>query len=388
MNATKKLYDLDSYANEFEAVVISCEKIEDKDGYVYQIVLDQTLFFPEEGGQSPDQGKIDDIDVIDVQISQGVIYHFTKTPLSIGTQVYGKIDWNHRFHNMQQHSGEHIFSGLVNKIYGYDNVGFHLSNQIVTMDFNGVLTLEQVEEIEQKVNEVIQSNQPIIVSYPTREELKDLNYRSKIEIEGQVRIITIPGTDVCACCAPHVRSTGEIGFLKVMTLQNYKGGVRLSILCGFRALYEFRKKNALLNELSLMFSTNQEALPMIIQKLKDTNQELKYELIEMKKNHINDIIAAIPDTQEDVILFEDGIDSIIMRNAVNELTKKHTGICGVFTKTEENGYQFILGSNTKDLKEVMARLKEQLNARGGGSTTMVQGSVVADQADIWNIFSL
>lgn len=387
MNVTKKLYDLDSYATEFEAIVVSCEKIEDKEGDVFQIVLDQTLFFPEEGGQSPDQGKINNIDVIDVQINQGVIFHFTKTPLSTGTQVCGKIDWNHRFNNMQQHSGEHIFSGLVNKIYGYDNVGFHLSNQIVTMDFNGVLTLEQVEEIEQKVNEVIQSNLPIIVSYPTKEELKDLNYRSKIEIEGQVRIITIPGTDVCACCAPHVRSTGEIGFLKVMTLQNYKGGVRLSILCGFRALYEFRKKNALLTELSLMFSTNQEALPTIIQKLKDTNQELKYELIEMKKNHLNDTIAAIPESKEDVILFEDGIDSIIMRNAVNDLTKKHTGICGVFTRTEENAYQFILSSSTKDMKEVMAKLKENLNARGGGSTMMVQGSVMADQAEIIRILS-
>ncbi len=387
MNGTKKLYDMDSYATDFEAVVISCEKIEDKEECVYQIVLDQTLFSPEEGGQSPDKGIINDIEVIDVQIIQGIIYHSTRKMLSPGTQVHGKIDWNHRFNNMQQHSGEHIFSGLVNKIYGYDNVGFHLSNQTVTMDFNGVLTLQQVEEIEQKVNEVIQSNLPIIVSYPTKEELKDLNYRSKIEIEGQVRIVTILDTDVCACCAPHVRSTGEIGFLKVMTLQNYKGGVRISILCGFRALYEFRKKNALLTEIASMFSTNQEALPMIIQKLKDTNQALKYELIEMKKDNLNHAIASIPNNQEDVILFEDGLDTIIMRNAVNELTKKHTGICGVFTKTEENGYQFILGSSTKDVKDVMAKLKEHLDVRGGGSPTMVQGSVLANKADIIHILS-
>lgn len=385
MNQTKKLYDNDSYAVEFDAVVVACEEKTGKDTTVYEVILDQTLFFPEEGGQSPDQGVIHGKEVLDVQIKKGIILHTMKEPLTVGAPVHGKIDWKHRFNNMQQHSGEHIFSGLVHQTYGYDNVGFHLSNQTVTMDFSGVLTIAQIEEIERRVNEVIQSNVPVIVTYPTKEELSTMNYRSKIEIEGQVRIVTIPGADVCACCAPHVKSTGEIGMLKVMSVQNWKGGVRLSILCGFRALEEFRKRNALLSELTNLLSTNHEALPETIQKLKTANQNLKYELTEVKKRHLQETISTIPETQEDVILFEDGIDANVMRSAVNELTKKHAGICAVFTGNDHNGYQFILGSASMDVKPAMELMKSSLAARGGGSSAMVQGSLQAKKETILSL---
>ena len=218
---TVRLYDQDAYATEFEAEVLACEEVEKKEKKVYQIWLDQTLFFPEEGGQSPDMGTIDGIKVLDVQIKDEVITHTLAAPLAVGTTVKGVVDWKHRFYNMQQHSGEHIFSGIVHNRFGYDNVGFHLSDSIVTMDFNGVITAEDIEEIETEVNQAIIENIPVEVSYPTKEELKVLEYRSKIEIEGQVRIVTIPGYDVCACCAPHVRRTGEIGMLKVMNVQSY-----------------------------------------------------------------------------------------------------------------------------------------------------------------------
>lgn len=379
---TVRLYDQDAYATEFEAEVLACEEVEKKEKKVYQVWLDQTLFFPEEGGQSPDMGTIDGIKVLDVQIKDEVITHTLAAPLAVGTMVKGVVDWKHRFYNMQQHSGEHIFSGVVHNRFGYDNVGFHLSDSIVTMDFNGVITAEDIEKIETEVNQAIIENIPVEVSYPTKEELKVLEYRSKIEIEGQVRIVTIPGYDVCACCAPHVRRTGEIGMLKVMNVQSYKGGVRISILCGFRALEAFRQKADIITELMAQFSTNQEALVENVTKLKNTNQTMKNQLASAKQELMEYKVAAIPEDSENAILFESDLDTPVVRNVVNGLVEQFTGICAVFVGNDESGYQFIVGSKNKDCRAIAAALREKLSARGGGSDKMIQGSVAASQLQI------
>ena len=379
---TVRLYDQDAYATKFEAEVLACEEVEKKEKKVYQVWLDQTLFFPEEGGQSPDMGTIDGIKVLDVQIKDEVITHTLAAPLAVGTTVKGVVDWKHRFYNMQQHSGEHIFSGIVHNRFGYDNVGFHLSDSIVTMDFNGVITAEDIEEIETEVNQAIIENIPVEVSYPTKEELKVLEYRSKIEIEGQVRIVTIPGYDVCACCAPHVRRTGEIGMLKVMNVQSYKGGVRISILCGFRALEAFRQKADIITELMAQFSTNQEALVENVTKLKNANQTMKNQLASAKQELMEYKVAAIPEDSENAILFESDLDTPVVRNVVNGLVEKFTGICAVFVGNDESGYQFIVGSKNKDCRAIAAALREKLSARGGGSDKMIQGSVAASQLQI------
>ena len=379
---TVRLYDQDAYATKFEAEVLACEEVEKKEKKVYQVWLDQTLFFPEEGGQSPDMGTIDGIKVLDVQIKDEVITHTLAAPLAVGTTVKGVVDWKHRFYNMQQHSGEHIFSGIVHNRFGYDNVGFHLSDSIVTMDFNGVITAEDIEKIETEVNQAIIENIPVEVSYPTKEELKVLEYRSKIEIEGQVRIVTIPGYDVCACCAPHVRRTGEIGMLKVMNVQSYKGGVRISILCGFRALEAFRQKADIITELMAQFSTNQEALVENVTKLKNTNQTMKNQLASAKQELMEYKVAAIPEDSENAILFESDLDTPVVRNVVNGLVEKFTGICAVFVGNDESGYQFIIGSKNKDCRQIAAALREKLSARGGGSDKMIQGSIAAKQLQI------
>lgn len=379
---TVRLYDQDAYATEFEAEVLACEEVEKKEEKVYQVWLDQTLFFPEEGGQSPDMGTIDGIKVLDVQIKDEVITHTLAAPLAVGTTVKGVVDWKHRFYNMQQHSGEHIFSGIVHNRFGYDNVGFHLSDSIVTMDFNGVITAEDIEKIETEVNQAIIENIPVEVSYPTKEELKVLEYRSKIEIEGQVRIVTIPGYDVCACCAPHVRRTGEIGMLKVMNVQSYKGGVRISILCGFRALEAFRQKADIITELMAQFSTNQEALVENVTKLKNTNQTMKNQLASAKQELMEYKVAAIPEDSENAILFESDLETPVVRNVVNGLVEKFAGISAVFVGDDENGYQFIVGSKNKDCRAIAAALREKLSARGGGSDKMIQGSVAASQLQI------
>ena len=207
MKTTEKLYDKDSYLQEFQATVISCEQ---KSETTWSIVLDKTAFFPEGGGQTGDTGWLNEIEVIDTREKAGVIYHETKVPLEVGMHVAGKIDFAKRFDKMQQHTGEHILSGIVCATYGYNNVGFHLSTEITTLDFDGELSAEQVRELEIKVNQAIHANIPVQVKFPTKAELSEMEYRSKIEIEGQVRIVEIPEIDRCACCAPHVRTTAEV----------------------------------------------------------------------------------------------------------------------------------------------------------------------------------
>lgn len=386
-NKTVKLYDIDAYATEFEATVLSCEEIQ-KDGETsYKIILDKTLFFPEEGGQTPDKGMIDGINVLDVRIQKDIISHFLPEPVREGTQISGKIDWNHRFSNMQQHSGEHIFSGIVSREYHLNNVGFHLSDNIVSMDYDGVLTAEQIEDIEWKANQAIIENIEIDTRYPDKTTLSKLEYRSKIEIDGPVRIVTIPGYDVCACCAPHVKRTGEIGMLKVMSVQNYKGGVRLTILCGFRALQEYREKNKIISSLTNLFSTSQDTLLERAQQLKNTNQEIKLQLGVLKQDEILGKIEMISEEQKNVILFEENLETAIMRNVVNVLVKQHNGICAVFVGNDADGYQFILGSSALDCKEIADRMRSDFGAKCGGSRSMIQGSVMARNIQIMRLFN-
>lgn len=382
---TKKLYYEDAYATEFDAQVVACEEIAGE-GKKYQVILDATLFFPEEGGQSPDKGVLGGANVLDVQIENGIIIHTLDKALEVGESVHGTLDWKHRFSNMQQHTGEHIFSGIVNRLYGYSNVGFHLSDNIVTMDFDGMLTAEEAAEAEYLVNEVIVQNLPVTISYPDKEELERLVYRSKIEIKGQVRIVTIEGVDVCACCAPHVRKTGEIGILKVMSVQKHRGGVRLSMLCGFRALQAFREKAEIITELMDSLTVSQDLLPDRVEKLKTANQDYKYRLAEVKQKLLRTKITEVSEEQENVIFFERDLENTVIRNAVNELTAKRNGICAIFTGSDESGYQFIIGSAGRDCTKVAAALREQAGAKCGGKKEMIQGSVQMKETVLREVF--
>ena len=269
--------------------------------------------------------------------------------------------------------------GLVHKKFGFDDVGLHLSDQIVTMDFNGVLSAEDIADIEYEVNEAIARNVDIIVSFPSKEELTDMEYRSKIEIDGQVRIVTVTGYDVCACCAPHVRKTGEIGGLKVMSVQNYKGGVRVSILCGFRMLEAFREKSKIINDLTNFLTTGQENLVDTVTKLKNNNQTLSSQLASAKQALLEQKLSDIPASEKDVIIFENGIDTKIVRNVINKLMEEHDGICALFVGDDSSGYNYVIGSKTVDCKEIANCLREKLGAKGGGNSQMIQGSVNAAQ---------
>ena len=396
-----KLFYEDINITKFEAQVLSCDY--DQDRKLYKVLLDQTAFFPEEGGQSADIGTLNGTEVMDAQIKNDLIYHYVEQDIEVGSTVSGLVDWNQRFDFMQQHSGEHILSGLIHNKYGYNNVGFHLSNNEVTMDFNGPLDWEQAREIELEANKIVYQNLPVNILYPTNDELINMEYRSKIEIDGQVRIVEIPGVDMCACCAPHVATTGQIGILKIVGVQSYKGGVRLNILCGERALKDYSLKYDSVSAIAQDMSTKQEQVVEGYQRLKDECQAYKYKVNELQAKCLSMSLTALPSPEEseNAVLFTDITDNMAIRNAVNELMEKYSGYCGVFAggdmasdnKTGDDcdgdkkvcNYRFVIGSKSSDCNELAQKLRSELGAKCGGNKVMIQGSVEAGKSEIERI---
>lgn len=375
---TEKLFYVDSHMVTFSATVKACEKV----GDYYEAVLDRTAFFPEGGGQYADIGVIDGVRVLDAQERQGIVYHKLEEPLTVGKEVVGTIDWEERFSKMQQHSGEHIVSGLVHKKYGYNNVGFHMGKDAITMDFNGVIPKEDLKEIERKANEIVAANLDIQVLYPSKEELQNIQYRSKIEIEGQVRIVVIPDCDVCACCAPHMNKTGEIGIVKLTGMQNYKGGVRVSMLCGFRALEDYEQKSESVKKISVLLSAKENEVAEEVSRVKDEMQGQKMRIAELEKELLLYKVKEIPENQEVAVMFESELAGNAPRELTNLLLQRNAGIAAVFAGNENNGYRYVIGSRKADVRMISKRLNEKFHGRGGGKPEMVQGSLCGNEIAI------
>ena len=376
---TEKLYDKDSYLKEFQATVVSCEQ---KNETTWRITLDKTVFFPEGGGQTGDSGWLNDVKVADTREKNGVIYHETKAPLEVGTKVAGKIDFAIRFDKMQQHTGEHILSGIVCSTYNYNNVGFHLSSEITTLDFDGELSEEQVRELEIRVNQAIHANIPVQVKFPTKDELAEMDYRSKIEIEGQVRIVEIPGIDRCACCAPHVKTTAEVGLLKIQSCDRHRGGCRLTIVCGMRALKDYQQKQESVGKVSAALSAKPEKIGEAVEHLQEQQAKLREQLNHIQAMYLQEKLDKIHAEDQCICIFEEALDSIAMRNFVNGAMERCDGICGAFIGNDEKGYHYILGSKELDVREISKQLNAKFNGKGGGKPQMVQGSLNGTKKEI------
>ncbi|WMJ88143.1 alanyl-tRNA editing protein [Anaerocolumna sp. MB42-C2] len=382
---TIQLYNQDSYIKTFQATVLTCvkqlkEEQPDKPSYI--VTLDVTAFFPEGGGQPSDTGNINGIIVIDVQEDDGIIYHIMEAPLSIGETVSGEINWDRRFDLMQHHTAEHIISGLIHKYFGYDNVGFHLGSEVVTIDFNGNLTEEDIRNIELKANLAVYENVPIKVTYPSSQELKELDYRSKKELSGNIRIVTIPGYDICACCAPHVALTGEIGGIKITSYQKYKGGVRISMLSGIRSLKDYNKKEKSVTDISVILSAKPDEVKDAVKNLKNENQTLKGQLLNVQNQILAYKAAAFQTGTDSICVFDKDVASASLRTYGNLLLEFCKGICAVFTTTDDQEYKYVLASKTMDVRPLGKSLNETFGGKGGGSKEMVQGSVRGKKEDI------
>ncbi|MDD6010640.1 MAG: alanyl-tRNA editing protein [Lachnospiraceae bacterium] len=386
-----KLYEKQSYLSECEAVVTDCFT---KDGFVY-VRLDRTIFFPEEGGQYADLGELVYGDNTSVRLLGGevtdksgkdIIYR-VESEVPVG-EVKCILNWDLRYERMQNHSGEHVLTGTIHNEFGYDNVGFHLSDDgPVTLDMNGVLTWEEVMEMERKANEVIYNNLPITDSYPTGAELANLSYRSKIEIEGQVRLITIGDKDnpidVCACCAPHVKTTGEIGIIKVISMVNWKGGVRISMLAGRRALRYINDRFDIIRSVTERLTTSFDNVPDIIDGYKKEIGESKALINKTYVSLAEKICSA---SGSPFVFFDSDCPMSAMKNILSTLINMTDGYAGVFVG-EDGSYRYMIGSKDKDSRIVASLLKEKLDARGGGKSDSVQGQVASCKEDIEKVLA-
>lgn len=379
---TIKLYDADSHLSAFTAKVINCEQ--DGDGYL--TVLDRTAFFPEGGGQKSDTGFIGTVEVTDVQIKGGVIYHRTVSPVEIGAEIECKIDFDQRFRRMQGHSGEHVFSGFAHSLYGCENVGFHLTDE-VTIDFDRELDGEQIKNIERLANDAIYRNVKITAEYPDEETLKTLEYRSKLELTEDVRIVTVEGIDVCACCAPHVSRTGEIGIIKVMSFMRHRGGVRIVLKCGFEALEDYEVKQQNLSHISVALCARPFETADIFDKFSNDTAKLRQELTALKKELSQLKMQSLESTDGNLLIFEDGADMTALRSIVLDGAKKAGGLCGGFSGSDEKGYVYVIASMSMALRSMAKEINAALNGKGGGSDELIQGSCRASRKEIEDYFS-
>ncbi|MBO5199170.1 MAG: alanyl-tRNA editing protein [Lachnospiraceae bacterium] len=386
MVQTTKLYEQDSHLKEFDAVILVCEELAGG----YRVVLDKTAFFPEGGGQSSDTGYIGELRVTDVQEEKGVIWHTALwedecRALKQGETVHGRIDWERRFVTMQQHSGEHIVSGLVHARFGYDNVGFHVGSTEVTLDFNGMLSEAQLREIEREANQKVVLNLPIKAWYPSSEELAALPYRSKKEIDGALRIVEIPDCDRCACCAPHVSLTGEIGMIKLTGVQKYKSGVRVSMLCGFLALDDYNRKEESVRDISVLLSAKQDEVAKSVSRQKDEVAALKEKQTNLYKMLCEYRAAEIEEGSDRAVCFVEKEMSQFLRHLGNLAAQRVRGYAAIFAGNDADGWQYILTAAKQDgetvlpsdMKLLAKRMNEALSGRGGGSPQMAQGSLPA-----------
>ncbi len=370
----QRIYETDSYCREFTAKVLSCEKT-DKG---FCVVLDKTAFFPLGGGQAADEGTIDGARVLDVQLKDGVIIHTVDAEVPIGIEVECILDWELRFLRMQSHSGEHIVSGIVHNMFDYENVGFHMSKSQMTVDFDGPLTATDIEKVELESNRAVYKNMEITVSFPKKEELDTLRFRSKLELTDNVRIVTIGDIDNCACCAPHVARTGEIGLIKIVNFYPYKQGTRVEMLAGVNALYDYCGLNAANKELMGVLSASRWGVNEAVIKQNDQLNTLRMQNAQMSKRlallELNPIKIG-----NNAYSICENLSYDELRYCTNHLQENGIDTCVLLSNADE-GYIYVAASKTRDVREIVKELNEKFQGKGGGKNDYAQGKI-ADEID-------
>ena len=377
---TRKLYYEDCHLSNFSAQVMSCEET-DKG---YAVTLNATAFYPEGGGQACDVGSLGGVTVLDVREKDGSIVHLCSQPLTVGEQVEGLVDWERRFDLMQQHTGEHILSGLIHKRFGWHNVGFHLGVSNVQIDFDGPIPTEALTELELEANRVIWEDRPVLCSFPAEEVLPTIAYRSKKALDWPVRIVEIPGADVCACCGTHLPTTGMVGCIKVISAVKFHEGVRLEIVCGGRALRYFSAVCEQNRQVSQVFSAKMLETGAAAQRANEALAAEKYRAAGLQ-NRLYDYIVKGYVNQKDIIHFEPGLDGAGVRTLAEKLCAVCDGYCAVFSE-KEGGYSYCLATREGDLRQLCKDMNAALGGRGGGKPQFQQGTVSATEDRIRTFF--
>ena len=377
---TEKLYYADSFMKTFTAAVLSCQ--ESKTGYA--VTLSRTAFYPEGGGQPFDTGTLGDARVTDVREKDGVIVHTCDKPFPVGETVTGSISWDRRFDHMQQHSGEHITSGVICARYHCDNVGFHLGKELVTIDFNADIPAGDLPSIEAAVNRYIWEDHPVDIRFLSGEALEQAEYRSKKFIPGEVRLVAFPGADCCACCGTHVRTSGQVGLVKLLSCQKFREGVRIEMVCGRRAL----------DYCSAVLEQNHKVSQLLSAKVMDTAaavERMQKELYTLRGRIASLEEAAFQQKAEalsgkgDVLLLEEDMSPESLRKLCGAVGAVCGGRCAVFAGTD-GGWKYAVGGGTEDLRPLAKALNAALQGRGGGKPDFIQGSAACTREDIEAFF--
>ena len=381
MKEFEELFYRDPYCREFDAKVLSCTKAETG----YAVMLDDTAFYPEGGGQPADHGTLNGIAVIDTRRTPEGILHITAEELKEGTAVHGIIDWQRRFDHMQQHTGEHIISGLIHQHFGYDNVGFHMGDDVTLIDFDGMLTWQQIQRIELEANEIIWKNEAIEIAFPTSEALKDIPYRSKKELSGDIRIVTIPEADICACCGTHVARTGEIGLIKALSSVKHHNGTRIELVCGKRAYLDDARKTDDNQKIMNSLSCKRYETANAVKRLLDDSNARERTLNAMAERMLKQKADTYPTGGHLVIDQETGINVIALRSFCNQLISDGKAVTAAVLfndGTETDTWNYLVVSNSRNLRDDAKVLNEKLNGRGGGRPDTIQGSFHASYDEI------
>ena len=380
--ATEKLYYQDAHQAQFQATVLSCRP--GKHGY--DVVLDRTCFYPEGGGQPGDTGVLSGVRVTDTHEAGGEIVHYCEAPLAEGQTVEGAIDYDRRFEFMQLHTGEHILSGVIHRRFGYENVGFHMGTDFVTIDFSGMLGPDDLAAVEAEANEWIWKNIPIRITWPSPDELAAIPYRSKKELTGQVRIVTIPDVDICACCGTHVSNTGEIGFVKIFSCVKFHDGVRLEILCGRRALQYMSALVEQNRRVSGLLSAKPLQTADAAARLLEAEAALKFRAAQLEEQVFAQKAQALAGAGN-VLLFEPPMTPDSVRRLTDLVMTACGGRAAVFAGSDAEGYKYAVGEADGDLRQLVKELNAELHGRGGGKPFFAQGSVAASRAGIEAFFA-
>lgn len=382
LRVTERLYYFDGHLSRFEARVLSCEA--EKDGYA--VKLDRTAFFPGGGGQEADEGVLAGQKLLALREEGEDIVHVVEKPLEPGAAVTGELDWPLRFRRMQGHSGEHILSGTVHRLFGYDNVGFHMGAADMTIDFSGELDRDDLRRVELEANRAVWRNVPIRTLLPGPDELAHMEYRSKKELTGQVRIVEIEGVDRCACCAPHAASTGEVGCIKVIDSMRHRGGTRLTLICGEQALLDYQLLHENNARVSAALSAKRQETGAAIERYAAEQEERKAEVTRLKRELLRLKSAELRPTEGCICIFEEDMDLITLRELVNAGSELSGKLCAGFAG-RDGDYKYIIGSRTKPLRAMAKEINSAIDGRGGGSDSMLQGTSRSDRGTIERFFS-
>ena len=377
---TRKLYYEDSHLKTFSARVESCREAEGG----WQIILDATAFYPEGGGQACDLGTLGGRKVLDVQEQGDAVVHLCDGPLAVGDTVKGGIDWARRFDLMQQHSGEHMVSGVIHSLYGYQNMGFHIGNGLVTVDVAGPVPPEALQDIEDRTNAAIWQNLPVRCWYPAAEELPSIPYRSKKALEGPVRIVEFPGTDICACCGTHVKATGEIGLVKIISCVKFRQGIRIEMVSGARAVAHLSRAYEQNRQVSQAFSAKIMETGEAARRMNEALNAEKFRVTGLQWQ-LFDHVAESFRGKGNVLHFADGLAPADIRELADRIAKASGGIAAVFSGEKES-YQLCMVCQVGDVKALGTAMNQALQGRGGGKPGFFQGSVRATEGQIRDFF--